>query len=86
MVAGFTQDAEMVFDGVPVGPFAGRTAIGEAYERQPPTDEILLLGRPRVDGDTVESDYGWVAEGRRAGRMIITAHGESVVRLVVTFE
>lgn len=86
MVQGFAADAEMAFEGVPVGPFVGRDAIAEAYAAQPPTDEVRLLGEPRVDGNTVESDYAWAAEGRRAGRMILTARDGSIERLVVTFE
>jgi len=86
MVRGFAPDAEMMFQGVPVGPFVGRDAIAEAYRREPPSDEVRLLGVPRVDGDSVESDYAWAAEGRRAGRMIITSGGGLIVRLVVTFE
>jgi len=86
MVSGFAPDAEMVFEGVPVGPFVGREAIGEAYARQPPGDEVRLLGVPRLDGGTVESDYAWAAEGRRAGRMIVTPREGLIARLVVTFE
>lgn len=86
MTAGFAPDAEMSFQGVPVGPFAGREAIAEAYAQQPPDDEILLLGEPRADGDTVETDYAWAREGTRAGRMILTARDEEIARLVVTFE
>ena len=86
MLEGFTADAAMAFEGVPVGPFIGREAIAEAYAQQPPTDEIRLLGEPRVDGDTVESDYAWAAEGRRAGRMILAARDGKIARLVVTFE
>ena len=36
MVAAFAEDAELVFEGILVGPFAGREAIGEAYAAQPP--------------------------------------------------
>lgn len=87
MVDGFAADAEMSFEGVPVGPFAGRDAIAAAYAAQPPDDEVRLLGEPRVNGDTVETDYAWAAdEGRRAGRMILTARAAEITRLVVTFE
>jgi steroid Delta-isomerase len=86
LIAGFADDAEMVFEGVPVGPFTGRDAIAEAYDRQPPDDEVELLGEPRVEGDTVESDYAWSREGTRAGRMILTARRDEIARLVVTFE
>jgi ketosteroid isomerase-like protein len=86
MVAGFAPDAEMAFEGVSVGPFEGRDAIAAAYAAQPPDDEIRLLGEPRVDGETVETDYAWAADGNRAGRMILTARDGEIARLVVTFE
>jgi ketosteroid isomerase-like protein len=86
MVQGFTADAEMVFEGVPVGPFVGRDAIAEAYTRQPPSDEVRLLGTPRVEGESVDSDYAWSADGRRAGRMIVTVRDGAIARLVITFE
>jgi ketosteroid isomerase-like protein len=86
MVDGFAPDAEMAFVGAPAGPFAGRDAIAAAYAAQPPDDEIRLLGEPRVEGDAVETDYAWAAEGTRAGRMILTARDGEIARLVVTFE
>ncbi len=86
VVKGFTADAEMVFEGVPVGPFVSRNAIAEAYSRQPPDDEVRLLGAPRVDGECVESDYAWAADVRRAGRMTITARDGAIARLIITFE
>ena len=86
MVGAFAPDAEMAFEGVPAGPLAGREAIAQAYARQPPTDEVRLLGPPRVDGETAEADYAWAADGRRAGRMIVTVRDGLISRLVVTFE
>ena len=86
MVRGFTPDAEMLFEGIPVGPFLGRDAIAEAYVQQPPSDEIRLLGVPLVEADSVESAYAWAREGRRAGRLIATVDDGLISRLVVTFE
>jgi len=86
MVDGFAPDAEMSFVGAPAGPFAGRDAIAAAYAEQPPDDEIRLLGEPRVDGETAETDYAWAAEGTRAGRLILTARDDEITSLVVTFE
>jgi steroid Delta-isomerase len=86
MIAGFTPDAEMVFEGVAAGPFVGSEAIAAAYAQQPPDDEVRLLGAPRLDGETVECDYAWAAVGTRAGRMIMTARDVAIERLVVTFE
>jgi ketosteroid isomerase-like protein len=86
MLAAFARDAEMRFEGVPVGPFAGREAIAAAYAEQPPDDEVVLLTEPRLEGDREESDYAWKREGTRAGRMILTARDGKIARLVVTFE
>jgi hypothetical protein len=86
MLAAFARDAEMRFEGVPVGPFAGREAIAAAYAQEPPDDEVVLLTEPRLEGDTEESDYAWKREGTRAGRMILTARDGKIARLVVTFE
>ena len=86
MLAAFAPDAEMHFEGVPVGPFVGRDAIAAAYQTQPPDDEVVLLGEPRADGDVEEADYAWKSEGTRAGRMMLTAREGQITRLVVTFE
>ena len=86
MIQGFAPDAEMIFEGVPAGPYLGRETIAEAYARQPPADEVRLLGTPKVEGEKIESDYAWAGEGRRAGRMILTSSDGLIVRLVVTFE
>ena len=86
MVDGFAPDAEMSFVGAPAGPFAGRDAIAAAYAAQPPDDEIRLLGEPRIDGETVQTDYAWAAEGTRAGRLILTERDGAIAGLVVTFE
>ena len=86
MLAAFADDAELVFEGVPVGPFAGRDAIEEAYRTRPPDDEVRLLGPARVEGDALVSDYAWAREGTRAGRMILTPRDGAIARLVVTFE
>jgi steroid delta-isomerase len=86
MLAAFASDAEMAFEGVPVGPFAGREAIAAAYAAQPPDDEVVLLGEPQADGDVEEADYAWKFEGTRAGRMIVTSRDGQITRLVVTFE
>jgi SnoaL-like domain len=53
MVDWFTEDAELAFEGIPVGPFHGREAIAAAYRAQPPDDEIELLEVVQ------DSDGGW---------------------------
>ncbi len=77
MTEGFTDDAEMTFQGVPVGPFVGRDAIARAYRDQPPTTSSRSsTGRSRANADP----------GVPAGRMTITPNAGRIGRLVVTFD
>jgi steroid Delta-isomerase len=85
MVAGFADDAELHFEGVPVGPFVGRDAIDAAYREQPPDDEIEILGSEERDGVLV-ARYAWLRdEGRQAGEMLLTPRDDEIQKLVVTF-
>ena len=86
MLEGFTADAVMTFEGVPVGPFVGREAIGRAYAEQPPTDEIRILGTSAAEDGSIVADYAWAADGARFGRMLLTVTAGRIVRLTVTFE
>jgi RimJ/RimL family protein N-acetyltransferase len=82
----FAEDASLEFQGVPVGPFAGRGAIVAAYRDRPPDDEVRILSAAE-DEHGVTASYSWaVAADRPAGRMLLTLHGSAITRLVVTFE
>ena len=86
MVAAFAEDAELHFEGVPVGPFIGRDAIDAAYREQPPDDEIEILGSEERDDGVVVARYAWLRdEGRQAGEMLLTPRGDQIQKLVVTF-
>jgi len=86
MLENFADDATMVFEGVPVGPFIGRDAIAEAYREQPPDDELDVLD-VRRDGDTLIAGYAWRrAPDVRAGELRLTVDGNRICRLVVTFD
>ena len=75
-------DAELEFVGIPVGPFVGRDAIGEAYRAQPPDDEIVLLDR-LGEGSAV---YAWAKEPTRpAGEMHIEAPAGTIARIRVLY-
>jgi RimJ/RimL family protein N-acetyltransferase len=82
----FDENARLEFEGVPVGPFAGRDAIVAAYRARPPDDEVRVLEAAETDGG-VEACYSWaVAPERQAGRMLVTLRGPAIEQLVVTFE
>ena len=79
MVAAFSDDAELVFEGIPVGPFSGRDAIAAAYGAQPPDDEIVLL-----DGD---GTYAWAKEPEvPAGQMFLTERDGEIARLLIRYD
>ena len=79
MAQAFAEDAELRFVGIPVGPFVGREAVGEAYAAQPPDDEIVLLD---ADGT-----YAWADEPEiPAGQMFLTERDGEIVRLVIRYD
>jgi ketosteroid isomerase-like protein len=87
MLEHFTEDAELVFEGVPAGRFRGKDAIAAAYASNPPDDEVDVLSSEQADDGTIVARYAWRADGGRpSGRMIFTPRGEQIARLVVTFE
>jgi steroid delta-isomerase len=82
----FADDAVLEFDGVPVGPYAGREAIAAAYRDRPPDDEVRILDAQEEDGAVV-ARYAWsAAPEAQAGRLLLTHSGDKIGRLVVTFE
>jgi steroid delta-isomerase len=86
MLEQFTENAELAFEGVPVGPFRGKPAIAQAYAEQPPDDEIVILRTRESGDDFVVADYAWSSDpGARAGSMIIRLRDAEIDRLLVTF-
>ncbi len=86
MLALFTEDAELVFEGVPVGPFRSKEAIASAYRERPPDDEIEVFD-PRELGDEIVADYSWLKQASiRAGELRLTGEAGRIRRLVVTFD
>jgi len=75
--------AELEFTGIPVGPFVGREAVGEAYRAQPPDDEIVLLDRL---GD-LSAVYAWAKDpARPAGEMHLEERAGAITRIRVLYE
>ena len=46
----FAEDAVLEFEGIPLGPFAGRDALVAAYRERPPDDEVRVLSRRGATG------------------------------------
>lgn len=87
IVEHFADDAELVFEGVPLGPFVGRDAIAAAYASQPPDDRLVPLEIIDSSPNSIEVSYAWsVASDRRAGTMTLERRGDLITRLTVRFE
>lgn len=85
MLEQFTDDSELLFEGIPVGPFRGKAAIAAAYAAQPPDEEIEVL---EVDeqAEEIRGAYAWRAQpGQHAGEMIITVADDKIARLLVRY-
>jgi RimJ/RimL family protein N-acetyltransferase len=83
----FSSDAELSFDGVPVGPFRGRDAIAAAYRARPPDDRVVTFRVDAGSNDDVTALYGWLAQpAQPAGRMVLTRADDRIGTLRVTFE
>jgi hypothetical protein len=86
MLDGFTDDAELVFEGVPAGPYKGKDVIAAAYRDRPPDDEVEILEASEVDDGLVVARYRWRDPNAPGGLMLLTRRGDKIARLVVTFE
>ena len=83
MVELMTEDADLEFVGIPVGPFHGREAIADAYRTMPPDDGLLVL-EDRGDGTAV---YAWLEEPvRPAGELHLEERDGLISRLRVLYE
>jgi steroid Delta-isomerase len=83
MLARLTDDVDLEFVGIPVGPFRGRDAVGEAYRTQPPNDELVVLQRLGDDAAV----YAWEREPERpAGELHLETEGERISRIRVLYE
>jgi hypothetical protein len=49
-------------------------------------DEVRLPRHPRLEEGALVADYTSAADGRRAGRILLTPSGELLARLVATLE
>jgi SnoaL-like protein len=86
MLEEFAENAELAFEGVPVGPFRGKEAISRAYAEQPPDDEIEILRTRESGAELIVVDYAWRTDPKaRAGSMIFRLRDGKIDRLLVTF-
>ncbi len=79
----FSDDATLAFEGVPVGPFTGRSAIAAAYAAQPPTDTMSVTD-VETEGDHDVARFAWTEGG--TGTMRLTWRDGGVAALTVSFD
>ena len=82
-LATFAPDAVMRFDGVPVGPYAGRDQIARAYAERPPSDTMSRVSDTR-HGDQDAVRFAWDAGG--GGTLCVTWRDGAIADLTVTFD
>lgn len=80
-----TDDAEMAFTNVPMGPFHGREQIAVAYAEQPPTDTMTLEAVETLDDHSARAHFVWDAGGED-GLMVLRWRDGQVSGIEVTFE
>jgi len=78
----YTEDAVVEFEGGPVPPMRGRTAIEAGYREAPPDDTISLV-HYFADGDEHEVEYHWDRAGS-GGTFRLTMRDGLVAHSVVS--
>ena len=88
MTSHLVDNAEMIFEGIPVGPFKGRRAIEQAYSMQPPDDEIVVLNvREEPGRNVIKCEYAWSKKPKiRAGDLTLTSRGDMIGKLAMRYE
>jgi steroid Delta-isomerase len=74
----FADDAELAFEGPPIGPFRGRDAIVAAYRERPPDDTVEVLDVEETD-DAVIARYAWSADQATSAGELRLEHREGKI-------
>jgi steroid delta-isomerase len=80
LVESFAEDATMSFEGVPIGPFAGKAAISEAYRMSPPDDAIDLVEVRESGPDAASVGYVWRSDPAKTGEMRLRWRPDGLVQ------
>jgi len=80
----FHADAELSFEGIPLGPFRGSISIGAAFRDHPPDGVLLVLDVSPEDSPALAT-YAWKKQpGVKAGTVRFLVDAGRIRRLVVT--
>src|SRR5262249_24335635 len=81
----FAGDAVLAFEGIPVGPFAGRDVIVAADTERPPDDQVRVLEAAECGGGA-SARYAWAtAPANEAGQLNLLLDGGTITRLTVIY-
>lgn len=75
----FTLDARLIFEGLPIPPFEGRTQIAQAFADQPPNDELLLIETWTTNG-VQHGRYKWKREPTDPGGVLRIVPRDGLIR------
>lgn len=82
----FTEDGELRFVGVELGPYQGHREIALAFKDYPPSDTLVLTS-VSADGNKATAVYTRSSEpDKRVGTLVLTGEGESIQRLTISVQ
>jgi hypothetical protein len=79
----FTDDVEVTYTGLPIGPLHGRDAVGEVYAQHPPSSPMRVESS-KTEGDRVTGDFIWVDAPETGGVFELKLRGDRVASMDVT--
>lgn len=81
LAAMFDLDAELVFMGVPLGPFHGRHAVHQAFCDQPPSGKLQIVSLDEEGPRTVRATFESGADGK--GSLTLTTRNGLIEQLII---
>lgn len=82
----FTDDGELRFVGVELGPYKGHGEITQAFKDYPPSD-TLILSSVSADGNKATAVYARSSEpDKRVGTLVLTGEGGKIQRLTISVQ
>jgi hypothetical protein len=80
----FHREGELVFVGIPIGPFVGRERIEKAFVASPPSDDLVLFEPSEPETDVAECGYGWAESASvREGTLRLESEMGQIRRLTI---
>ena len=82
----FTDDGELRFVGVELGPYKGHNEIRQAFKDYPPSDTLILTS-VTADGNKATAVYARSSEpDKRVGTLVLTGQDDRIQRLTISVQ